>query len=82
VRATLTLDDDVAAKSKSRARRTGRAFKDVVNEALRCGLASAPASRPHTPFTVKARDLGRVKAGLNLDNIGDLLEQIEGPRHR
>jgi plasmid stability protein len=82
VRTTLTLDDDVAAKLRSRARRTGRAFKDVVNEALRTGLAATPASRSPARFIVKARDLGHVKPGLNVDNIGELLEQIEGPRHR
>lgn len=82
MRTTLTLDDDVATKLKSRARRTGRAFKDVVNETLRHGLATAPAPGPRTPFTVKARDLGRVKPGVTFDNIGDLLEQVEGPRHR
>ena len=82
MRTTLTLDDDVAAKLKSVARRTGRAFKDVVNDALRTGLASASASRPRTPFQVKARDLGSVRPGANLDNLGELLEHIEGPHHR
>ena len=82
MRTTLTLDDDVAAKLKSRARRTGRAFKDVVNEVLRRGLASAPAAPTRAPFKVHARDLGRVGPGLNMDNIGELLDQVEGPLHR
>lgn len=82
MRTTLTLDDDVAAKLKSVARRTGRAFKDVVNDAIRTGLATPPASRPRALFKVKARDLGRVRPGANLDNLGELLEQIEGPHHR
>jgi len=34
---TLTLDEDVAAKLKSEAQRTGRPFRVVVNE--RCGAA-------------------------------------------
>jgi plasmid stability protein len=82
VRTTLTLDDDVAAKLRSQARRTGKAFKDVVNDALRRGLASTAGSSTRAPFKVQARDLGRMKPGLGLDNIGDLLEQIEGPLHR
>jgi len=82
VRTTLTLDDDVAAKLRSQARRTGRAFKDVVNDVLRRGLAGARAAPSRAPFTVRARDLGRVKPGLDLDNVGELLEQVEGPLHR
>ena len=31
---------------------------------------------------VQARDLGALRPGLSLDNIGDLLEVGEGPLHR
>jgi len=82
VRTTLTLDDDVAAKLKSKSRRTGRAFKDVVNEALRHGLLVAELRGARAPFRVTARDLGGMKPGLNPDNVGELLEQVEGPLHR
>lgn len=81
MRTTLTLDDDVAAKLKSEARRTGRAFREVVNEALRRGLVSARPA-PRKPFRVKTRSLGGLRPGLSLDNIGDLLERVEGPLHR
>jgi hypothetical protein len=82
VRTTLTLDDDVAAKLKSLSRRTGRAFRDVVNEALRRGLAKPPEPQVREPFVVLARDLGRRRPGLIMDNIADLLDQVEGPMHR
>jgi Ribbon-helix-helix protein, copG family len=82
VRTTLTLDEDVAAKLRSQARRTGRPFKEVVNEAIRRGLAAAPAASRMEPFKVRAHDLGALKPGLDLDNIGDLLERVEGPLHR
>ena len=82
MRTTLSLDDDVAAKLKSRARRTGRAFKDVVNDALRRGLAEVAPGVSRAKFVVKARDLGRVRPGLDLDNIGELLDQVEGSHHR
>ena len=77
----MTLDDDVAAKLKSEARRSGRAFREVVNEALRRGLVAARPA-PRKPFRVKARSLGGLRPGLSLDNIGDLLERVEGPLHR
>lgn len=81
MRTTLTLDDDVAAKLKALARRSGRAFRDVVNEVLRQGLMSdRPAKR--SPFRVRTRSLGGLRPGLHPDSIADLLEQVEGPLHR
>ena len=82
MRTTLTLDDDVAAKLQSLARRTGRAFRDVVNETLRRGMAAATQPRGREPFRVVTRDLGARRPGLNMDNIGELLDQVEGPLHR
>jgi hypothetical protein len=81
VRTTLTLDDDVAVKLKAAARRSGRPFKEVVNETLRRGLVTVrPAASQ--PFRVKARSLGGLRPGLDIDDIGELLERVEGPRHR
>jgi len=81
VRTTLTLDDDVAAKLKRVARRSGRAFREVVNETLRRGLMAArPGKR--SPFRVQARSLGGLRPGVHVDSIADLLEQVEGPFHR
>lgn len=81
VRTTLTLDDDVAAKLKAEATRSGRAFRDVVNETLRDGLTVRRPPRRREPFRVKARDLGELRPGIGLDNVGELLEQLEGPMH-
>lgn len=82
MRTTLTLDDDVAAKLKSEARRSGRSFREVVNEALRRGLSRTRPSAVRPPFRVVTRDLGELRPGVSLDNISELLEQIEGPAHR
>lgn len=76
----MTLDDDVAAKLKELSSRTGKSFKIVVNELLRRGLNTAPTQRRER-FTVKARPM-RARPGINLDNIGELMEQIEGPEHK
>jgi hypothetical protein len=78
VRTTLTLDDDVAAKLKAAVRRSGRPFRDVVNETLRRGLVAASPDKPRAPFRVAARNLG-VRPGIELDNIGKLLELLDGP---
>jgi hypothetical protein len=78
----LTLDDEVAAKLRAEARKTDRTFRETVNEALRRGLAAPRAGAVRRRFTVEARDLGELRAGLSLDNLGDLLERVEGPLHR
>lgn len=82
MRTTITLDDDVASKLRSLARRSGRAFRDVVNDTLRRGLARPPAAAPRQPFRVVARDLGALRPGLSLDNIWELIARVEGPRTR
>ena len=81
MRTTLTLDEDVAAKLKSEVRRSGRPLKAVVNEVLRDGLTVRKSAKKQPPFKVKARSLGHYP-GLDYDNIGVLLEQIEGPFHK
>jgi hypothetical protein len=79
MRTTLTLDEDVAAKLKAEVRRSGRPFRDIVNETLRQGLSTRRAAVRQTPFKVRARDLGSLLPGLALDSVADLLEQVEGP---
>jgi hypothetical protein len=82
VRTTITLDDDVAAALGSLARRSGRAFRDVVNETLRRGLARPATVTAREPFRVVPRDLGALRPGLNLDNIAELIDRVEGPLAR
>ncbi len=82
MRTTLTLDDDVAAKLRTQSQRAGRPFREIVNETLRRGLESRRATAQRRAFKVKARALGKLKPGLSLDNIAELIEQVEGSVHR
>ena len=82
MRTTLTLDDDVAAKLEAETRRSGRSFRDTVNDTLRRGLATRHSAPSRSPFKVVARDLGQLRPGLSLDGVADLIEQAEGPQHR
>jgi hypothetical protein len=82
VRTTLTLDEDVARRLKAEMRRSGKPFREVVNDCLRAALSSRPRSTVGPPFLVEARDLGALRPGLTLDNVGALLEAAEGPLHR
>lgn len=77
MRTTLTLDDDVARELREAARSSGRSFKEVVNAALRRGLASGdmPARRPGR-FTVEPRSCG-FRAGVDVYKLNRLSDEIE-----
>jgi hypothetical protein len=79
-RTTLSLEDDVAARLRDNARRTGRPLKAVVNDAIRAGLDST-FTRARPPFKVEARPMG-LRPGVDLDDIAGLIERLEGPQHR
>jgi hypothetical protein len=82
MRTTITLDDDVEKKLDAEVRRRkGATFKDLVNETLRIGLLMRQDLKAAEPFKVKARPMG-VMPGLNYDNIGDLVERLEGASHK
>ncbi|HLJ61098.1 MAG TPA: CopG family transcriptional regulator [bacterium] len=81
MRTTITLDEDVAARLKDEVRRSGRSFKEVVNEFIRLGLTARRVNRPAQRFTVKARSLG-LRPGLDYDKTSELVEQLEGPLHK
>jgi hypothetical protein len=74
--------DDVAGKLKSEMRPTGKAFREVLNETRRRGLASRRPPGSHAPFEVRTRDLGELKPGLTPDNVADLVERAEGALHQ
>ena len=78
MRTTLTIDDDVSTKLKDKLKNSiDKTFKDIVNETLRLGLLAEKDLKKNKSFRVRSRPLGIVK-GLNYDNIGELIEQIEG----
>jgi predicted transcriptional regulator len=77
----LTLEDDVVARLREEARRTGRPFKVVVNDAIRAGLDRRANRLASGSFGVRARDLG-VRPGIDVDDIEGLLDRIEGQTRR
>lgn len=81
MRTTLTLDEDVAAKLKAEARKSGRSFKETVNQALRLGLSTREKTATLKPFKVDARPMG-TRPGINFDDIEGLLDQLDGPLRR
>ncbi len=82
MRTTLTLDPDVAVLAERMQRRSGRSFKAVVNEALRCGLhaMAEPVGQP-AAYRTPAVDLGRCRIG-SLDDVAEALAVAEGEGFR
>lgn len=77
MRTTLTIDDDLAAAMKRSARRSGRSFKAVVNEAIRRGLSTGekpPGSRE--PFRVLSAPRGFLP-GVDPLKLNQLVDELE-----
>jgi len=82
MRTTVTIDDDVATKLQAEMRRQrSRNFKQVLNDVLRRGLLVRRELAASKPFRVRARRMGKMQ-GLNYDNVGELLEYLEGAEHK
>lgn len=76
MRTTLTIDPDVAERIQREVRRSGKALKAVINDALRIGLAltEKPAAPPH--FEVQPHAF-RFKPGVDLDRLNQLVDELE-----
>ena len=75
MRTTLTLDPDVAQQLKARMARQQTSLKQVVNEALRRGLAAGqPASRK--PFRVVPHHFG-LRPGIDATKLNQLADELE-----
>ena len=78
----MTIDDDVATKLQAEMRRQRSSnFKQILNDVLRRGLLVRRELATSKPFRVRARRMGKVQ-GLNYDNVGEMLENLEGAEHK
>ncbi len=76
MRTTLTLDPDVAERLRQETRRTGKALKALVNEALRHGLGLAGKPKRPPRFAVKSHAFG-FRPGIDLDRVNQLVDELE-----
>ena len=77
MRTTLTLDPDVAADLKRQVEKTGRPFREVVNNALRRGLQAHATLEARTPYRLTPVSLGGVLPGIDLDRVLRLADTLE-----
>ena len=79
MRTTLTIDERLARDLKEIAHRSGKPFKQVVNETLHAGL-SAQKAPPARRYRLKPASLGQPLPGIDLDKalqLADALEDVE-----
>ncbi len=76
MRTTIDLADDVAAAVEKVRRERGIGLSAAVNELARAGLTQGP---PRRRFRQHAYDMG---VGIDVSNVADALETLEGPAAR
>ncbi len=75
MRTTVSVDDNLIAAAKRRARERGQTLGQVVEDALRCELA-APARREGLPLPVFHGD-GGVRPGVDVTTNRGLREALD-----
>jgi hypothetical protein len=83
MRTTLTIDDDLAFLLERLRRDRDVSLKQLVNEALRRGLAALERGSERGPqeYHTRVVSLGRPRL-TNLDNVADALAITEGEDFR
>jgi metal-responsive CopG/Arc/MetJ family transcriptional regulator len=76
MRTTINLDDDVAAAVDRLRREQRLGMSEAVNQLARRGLANARRRKRFVPRSAK---LGLL---IDVNDIGEALEILEGPSHR
>jgi len=77
MRTTLTIDDRIAKALKALAHRSGKSFKQILNETLQAGLAAREAPAKARPYWVKPASLGGVLPGVDLTKAVQLAGSLE-----
>ena len=81
MRVTLTLDDDIATLLEKQRREKNLPLREVVNEALRRGLAERAPARIRQPVTFPTGDLGKLLTP-SIDCYGEVLDYMEEMERR
>lgn len=77
MRTTIRLDDDLLARAKQLAARTGRTLTSVIEDALRAALAQSRPRRAAERRALPTWGSGGVLPGVDLDDSASLLAAME-----
>jgi len=76
MRTTLTLDPDVERLLTEEVHRLRRPFKQVVNDAIRRGLAPRLADAPAHPYRAVVHH-ARLRPGIDAGSLNRLVDELE-----
>lgn len=76
VRTTLSINDAILEQLREQARKSGKPFRQVVEETLALGLASQSKRKVGGRFRVRAHALG-LKPGFRGASLNQLYDQLE-----
>ena len=77
MRTTLTIDDDIARQLREIVHRSGKPFKNVVNEALRAGIENNRIADVSRPYRLEPVAMGEVTGPYDLDKALQLADRLE-----
>jgi len=77
MRTTVTLTDDVAAELDRLRRERSIGVSEALNELARAGMVRR--KEPRKPFVQRTYPVG---LKIDVTNIGEVLELLEGPEYR
>ena len=72
----FSLDEDLARRLRDEARRTGKSFSELLNDAVRRGLAAEGSPGVRKLFRVHASPRG-FQPGIELARLNQLSDQLE-----
>ena len=78
MRTTIRLDDDLLARAKAHAARTGRTLTALIEDALRAALARGTVTSRDGRIGLPTHGTGGVQPGVDLDDSAGLLDLMEG----
>lgn len=76
MRTTVTLDADVVRLLEQAMQAHGQSFKQVLNQAVRRGLADVISQTVEPPFEYEARPMG-LRAGIDPARLNALADELE-----
>ena len=77
MRATLTLNDDIAEKVRKLSEESGKSFDAVINDLLRNGIVEEPARPMARPYELEPVNLGDVIGPYDLDKANQVAADLE-----
>jgi hypothetical protein len=76
MRTTLTLDPDVERLLTEEMHRVRRPYKQVVNDAIRRGLAPRLSASPNRPYRAAVHD-AKLRPGIDGGSLNRLVDELE-----